>query len=70
MALPVSALLVVARRRVGAPLVFERQLILAVLAADLGPRLLEYRALGGVGFRRRIGRRRHLVRVVGAGTGS
>src|SRR6185312_10928387 len=40
------------------------QLILVVFAADLGPCLLEDVRPGDVRLRRRIGRRRHLVRVV------
>src|SRR5690242_1734921 len=63
-AFPPGASLVVARRRVRVPLPLGEQLILVVLTADLGPRLLEHVRPGNVRLRRRIGRRGHLVRVV------
>src|SRR6185312_1955448 len=56
--------LVVAGRRGRIPLPLGEQLILVVFAADLGPCLLEDVRPGDVRLRRRIGRRRHLVRVV------
>src|SRR5690349_17126005 len=59
-----GSLLVVARRRVRVPLPLGEQFILVVLAADLGPCLLEHVRPGDVRLRRRVGRRWHLVRVV------
>jgi len=58
------------RGREGIPLALDLQLILVVLTADLGPRLLVLVGLGDVpGLRRRVGGRRHLVRVVGVDPG-
>jgi hypothetical protein len=56
--------LVVARRRKLVSLTLDRQLIVVELAADLGPRLLVRLGLCNIRPRRRVGRRRHLVRVV------
>jgi hypothetical protein len=45
-------------------LVDRVELALLVLPGELGPRLLVLLALGDVGLRRRVGGRRHLVRVI------
>src|SRR5579859_3939399 len=55
---------VVMRRRERVPLPLDPQLVLVELATDLGPRLLVHVALGQIRERRRVGGRRHLVRVV------
>src|SRR5262249_20524600 len=58
-----DALLVVAGGRVRIPLPLDGQLVLVVFAPDLGPRLLVGIAFGDIGLGRRVGRRRHLVRI-------
>src|SRR5215472_18410045 len=59
-----AARLFVARGRVRVPLVFERQLVLVVLAADLCPRFLVGVGLPEIRLWRLVGRRGHLIRVV------
>jgi hypothetical protein len=60
---------VVTRRRERVSLTLDLQLIVVELAADLGSCFLVLVGLSDIPLRRSVGRRRHLVRVVGLDPG-